>query len=124
MSKKCEGLASVQCCNFDVKDCKYRTGEDDCHNPEVVIKALEKELARYSKPLRTPNPEGVLELTETELWEVGEIVKNHGLILGLMVRDGMIETKRPSGCYEPIKDFKTIFKLTLYLAKHFNLKGE
>lgn len=80
MNKNCEGLASVQCCNFDIKNCKYRSGDDDCWNPEVVKKALEKAFLKYSKPKRTPDTNGVLPLTESELDKFRESFYNFSKI--------------------------------------------
>ena len=81
-------------------------------------------LKEMSNPKRHPDSNGVLPLTPEELYDIKKIVKNNGLILGVVVRDDMLELKRPSGSYEPIKDFKTIYRLTIYLDKLFELGGK
>jgi hypothetical protein len=123
MNEKCNGLASVQCCNFDVKNCKYRSEEDDCYNPEVVKKALEKQLGRYTIPKRKPGTNGVLELTEEEKAEfvylfveddqyLEKLVCCDSKIVAICLNDGHEEQISISN-YEAID----------WLLKRFNLTG-
>jgi hypothetical protein len=129
MNKKCNGLASVQCCNFDVKTCKYRTDEDDCYNPEVIMKALEKQMARYTQPKRKPDSNGVLPLTEEELeWfrHTDFLYNSGGLIdcIKIVKNSIVVYFDKVDDGFSIMQEQITNYKATEWLLKKFNLGGE
>lgn len=120
MSKHCTGLVSVQCCNFDIKNCEYRSDDCDCYNPEVVKTALEQQLARYTKPKRKPDANGVLPLTEEELKEFSEVVGEQGVYKVYVGENGVAYYRYKKGCTKYNGNAVKIKEVAWILSK-FNL---